>query len=110
MEALDRFYALSAPIRREIISLLSSGDQLTATKISEKFQVSPSAISQHLKILLNSDLLNMHKHAQQRIYQINSDAIKELESWASQIVNSLEDIGGLIEGAGDQPLTDGANK
>ncbi len=97
METLDKFYALSAPIRRDIIALLSEGDQLTATAIAEKFQVSPSAISQHLKVLLNSDLLEMHKHAQQRIYQLNSVAIKELESWAGGIVGRLEKVTKVIE-------------
>ena len=92
METLNKFYALSAPIRREIIALLSDGDRLTATAIAEKFQVSPSAISQHLKVLLGSDLLEMHKQAQQRIYQLNSTAIKELESWAGEIVNQLEKV------------------
>jgi DNA-binding transcriptional ArsR family regulator len=97
METLDKFCALSAPIRREIIALLSEGDQLTAKAIVEKFQVSPSAISQHLKVLLNSDLLKMNKQAQQRIYQLNSSAIKELGDWASEIVNRLDKVGKVAE-------------
>ncbi len=51
---MDKFYALSAPIRREILALLSEGEQLTATAIANSFKVSPPAISQHLKVLLNS--------------------------------------------------------
>lgn len=86
---MDKFYALSAPIRREIIALLSEGDKLTATAIAEKFQVSPSAISQHLKVLLNSSLLQMHKQAQQRIYELNPAGILELETWANQIAEQL---------------------
>lgn len=97
METLDKFYALSAPIRREIIALLSDGGQLTASAIAEKFQVSPPAISQHLKVLLNSDLLEMHKQAQQRIYQLNMDAIKELESWAGGIVNQLDQVSKVVD-------------
>jgi DNA-binding transcriptional ArsR family regulator len=97
METLDKFYALSAPIRREIIALLSEGNQLTATAIAEKFEISPSAISQHLKVLLSSDLLEMHKQAQQRIYQLNSAAIKELESWAGEIVGQLEKVSKAVE-------------
>lgn len=97
MEKLDKFYALSAPIRREIIALLSDGEQLSATAIAEKFQVSPPAISQHLKVLLNSDILEMHKQAQQRIYQLNSAAISELETWASEIVTQLDKVGRLVE-------------
>ena len=97
MDKLDKFYALSAPIRREIIALLSDGDQLTATTIAEKFQISPSAISQHLKVLLNSDIVEMHKQAQQRIYQLNVIAISELETWASGIVSQLDKVGHLVD-------------
>lgn len=97
MKTFDKFYALSAPIRREIVALLSEGDQLTATAIAEKFQVSPSAISQHLKVLLNSDLLEMHKQAQQRIYQLNSSAIKELETWAGEIAGHLDKVSKIVD-------------
>ena len=97
MDKLDKFYALSAPIRREIIALLSDGDQLTATAIAEKFQISPPAISQHLKVLLSSDILKMHKQAQQRIYQLNASAISELETWANDIVTHLDKVGNLVE-------------
>jgi DNA-binding transcriptional ArsR family regulator len=103
METLDKFYALSAPIRREIIGLLSDGDQLTATAIADKFQVSPSAISQHLKVLLNSDLLEMHKQAQQRIYQLNSAAIKELEDWASEIASQLDKVNKMVNSPVGKP-------
>ena len=110
MEALDKFYALSAPIRREIIALLSDGDQLTASAIAEKFDVSPSAISQHLKVLLNSDLLEMHKQAQQRIYQLNSVAIKELESWAGGIVGQLEKVTKVVENRVSKPSPEETTK
>jgi DNA-binding transcriptional ArsR family regulator len=97
MEKIDKFYALSAPIRREIIALLSEGDQLTATAIAESFRVTPSAISQHLKVLLNTDIVTMHKQAQQRIYQLNATAIQELESWASEIVAQLDTVAKVVE-------------
>jgi len=97
MDKFDKFYALSAPIRREIINLLSDGEQLTATAIADKFQVSPPAISQHLKVLLNSSLVQMHKQAQQRIYELNPAAILELETWASQITTQLTKVGRLAE-------------
>lgn len=97
MEKLDKFYALSAPIRREIITLLSDGEQLTATAIAKSFCVSPSAISQHLKVLLNTDIVCMHKQAQQRIYRLNSTAMIELESWASEIVAQLNKVGRVVD-------------
>lgn len=87
---MDKFFALAAPIRREIIAILSDGEQLTATMIAEKFQLTPAAISQHLKVLLSSNLVQMHKEAQKRIYELNPIGIAELESWASQIATQLK--------------------
>lgn len=87
---MDKFYALSAPIRREIIAMLADGEQLTATAIADKFKVSPPAISQHLKVLLSSDIVRMHKQAQQRIYELNPASLLELENWAKQMVKHFE--------------------
>jgi DNA-binding transcriptional ArsR family regulator len=82
---MDKFSALADPTRRKILEILASSGQLSATDISDKFQVTPSAISQHLKVLREANLVRMEKRAQQRIYQINPETIFELEAWARQI-------------------------
>lgn len=82
---MDMFSALAGPTRRKILEMLARNGQLSATEICEKFQVSPPAISQHLKVLREAKLVLMEKRAQQRIYRINPDAMLELEEWASQI-------------------------
>ncbi len=82
---MDIFYALSDPTRRKILELLASQGELTATQIYANFQVSPPAISQHLKVLREANLVKMEKHAQQRIYQINPEAVLELEDWSKQL-------------------------
>ena len=101
---MDKFYALSAPIRREIIALLADGDQLSATAIADKFRVSPPAISQHLKVLLNTKLVSMHKQAQQRIYELNPEAMFELEAWAKQMVKHFDSAGDLINKKDTKPV------
>ena len=82
---MDKFSALADPTRRKIIEMLAVNGQLSATDISDKFQVSPSAISQHLKVLREANVVQMEKRAQQRLYQINPAAMFELEEWAKQI-------------------------
>ncbi len=82
---MDIFSALADPTRRKIMELLASNGQLTATEISAKFEITPPAISQHLKILREADLVKMEKKAQQHIYRINPDAMLELEGWARQL-------------------------
>src|SRR5580700_1490059 len=65
--------------------MLASNGQLSATTISDNFTVSAPAISQHLKVLREANLVQMEKHAQQRIYHLNPDAMLEVEDWAKQI-------------------------
>ena len=87
---MDVFFALAEPTRRQIIELLSSQGQLSASDISHKFHVSAPAISQHLKVLREAELVQMEKRAQQRIYQINPDKFDELEIWIKQMKQGWE--------------------
>jgi len=82
---MDIFYALADPTRRKILELLASQGQLSATQIYANFAISPPAISQHLKVLREAKLVKMEKHAQQRIYQINPEAMLELEDWSKNL-------------------------
>jgi DNA-binding transcriptional ArsR family regulator len=82
---MDKFSALADPTRRKIMELLAGSGELSATDIAGQFPVSPPAISQHLKILREADLVLMEKRAQQRIYRINPEAMFEVEMWAQKL-------------------------
>ena len=82
---MDVFYALSDPTRRKILELLASQGQMTASDIYANFTTSSPAISQHLKVLREAGLVKMEKHAQQRLYQINPEAVLELEDWSKRL-------------------------
>ncbi len=82
---MDVFAAIAQPTRRSILEMLAEGGQLTASQISHRFRVSPPAISQHLKILRQAQLVRMHKHHQQRIYELNPEAVHDVEDWARQM-------------------------
>lgn len=82
---MDIFSALADPTRRSIIELLSQNGELSATQIGERFQISPPAISQHLKVLREANLVLVEKRAQQRIYRVNRQAMQELEEWTALI-------------------------
>jgi len=79
------FSALADPTRRKIIEILATNGQLSATEICEKFPVSSPAISQHLKILREAELVQVEKRAQQRIYQLNPKALLVLQDWTQQM-------------------------
>jgi DNA-binding transcriptional ArsR family regulator len=84
---MDVFYALAEPRRRKIIEILANKGSLSATAICDNFKITPQAISQHLKILLEAKILRMERHAQKRIYQINPDSMLEVEKWTRQMEN-----------------------
>ena len=79
------FYALAEPTRRDIIELLASNGQLSATDIFDNFAVSAPAISQHLRVLREANVVRVEKRAQQRIYRINPEAMSEIEGWVQQM-------------------------
>jgi DNA-binding transcriptional ArsR family regulator len=88
---MDKFSALADPTRRFILEMLARSGQLSATEICAKFQVTPSAISQHLKVLREANLILMEKRAQQRLYRINPQAVDELEQWVKQLTQRWEE-------------------
>jgi DNA-binding transcriptional ArsR family regulator len=82
---MDVFYALADPRRRKIIELLANNGQLSATQISDKFNVTAQAISQHLRVLLDAKLLLVQKSAQKRIYKLNTAEMLEMEEWTKHM-------------------------
>jgi DNA-binding transcriptional ArsR family regulator len=84
---MDTFYALAEPTRRKIIELLARYGELSATEISDRFDVSAPAISQHLKVLREAELVTVEKRAQQRIYRLNPQAVDQVEDWARQVTS-----------------------
>lgn len=87
---MDTFSALAEPTRRTIVELLVKSGQMSATDIYNKFTVSNPAISQHLKVLKEANLVEVEKRAQQRIYKINTASISELEQWINNLTSILE--------------------
>ena len=82
---MDVFYALADPTRRKILELLADQGKLPASEIYAHFSASAPAISQHLKVLREAGLVKMEKRAQQHIYQINPQAMLEVEDWSKQL-------------------------
>lgn len=77
--------ALAEPRRFRIVELLAKEGQMNATDIANRFEITPAAISQHLKLLREAKIVTMEKRAQRRLYQINPAAFAELEAWSRQV-------------------------
>lgn len=72
--------ALSDPIRREILELLRSG-RLSAGEIGEKFPVSGAAVSKHLSVLKNADLIRDARAGKYIFYELNTSVLEEVMLW-----------------------------
>ena len=76
--------ALSDPSRREILELLKAG-RLSAGEIAEKFPVSGAAISKHLSVLKDADLIRDTREGKFIYYELNTSVLEEVMLWLAQL-------------------------
>ena len=78
--------ALSDPNRREILELLKSG-RLSAGEIAEKFPVSGAAVSKHLSVLKDADLIRDTREGKFIFYELNTSVLEEVMLWLTGLSN-----------------------
>ena len=74
--------ALSDPVRREILELLRSG-RLSAGEIADKFPISGAAVSKHLSVLKEADLIWDTREGKFIFYELNTSVLEEVMLWIS---------------------------
>ena len=72
--------ALSDPIRRQILELLKT-DRMPAGEIAEKFPVSGAAVSKHLTVLKEADLIRDAREGKFIYYELNTSVLEEVMLW-----------------------------
>lgn len=82
--------ALSDPIRRDILTLLKSG-RMSAGEICEHFEVTGAAISRHLSVLREADLIRDTREGKFIYYELNASVFEELLMWVSDIKGGKND-------------------
>lgn len=83
MKETNIFKVLADQQRREILIMLKDG-RLNAGEIAEKLQVTPAALSYHLKLLKSADLVSEYKEKNFIFYEINTTVFDELILWINQ--------------------------
>jgi len=76
----DVFQAISDPIRREIILLLTE-DKLTLNGVADNFKISRPAISKHVKILEECGLVKINQEGRERYCTVNPEPLNEVYDW-----------------------------
>ena len=82
--------ALSDPIRREILEMLKAG-RLSAGEISNRFSVSGAAISKHLSVLREADLIRDAKEGKFIFYELNTSVLEEVILWLTGLKGEKND-------------------
>ncbi len=82
--------ALSDPIRREILEMLKGG-RMAAGEISEKFPVSGAAVSKHLSVLREADLIRDAREGKFIYYELNTSVLEEVMLWISGLKGEKHD-------------------
>jgi DNA-binding transcriptional ArsR family regulator len=82
---VDAFHALGEPRRRRVVEILAHRGTLTASQICEEFDVTPQAISQHLRVLREANVIHMERRAQQRLYTFNPRSTTQMQAWAADM-------------------------
>ena len=76
--------ALADPIRREILNLLKQGE-LSAGEITDHFDVTAAAISRHLSVLKEADLIRDTRRGKFIYYELNASVLEEIMLWISEL-------------------------
>ncbi|MBI3711635.1 MAG: helix-turn-helix transcriptional regulator [Burkholderiales bacterium] len=79
------FAALADPTRFQIVTMLARRGRLAVAEIGREFSISAPAISQHLKVLKEAQVVLVEVQAQQRIYTINPEGIRDVEQWVNEV-------------------------
>ena len=76
--------ALSDPIRREILNMLKAG-RLSAGEIGDRFDVTAAAISRHLSVLKDADLIRDERAGKYIYYELNASVLEEIMLWIKDL-------------------------
>ena len=83
VEATDVFRALADPTRRVILSTLRDGG-LAVADIASAFPVSRPAVSKHLRILKEADLVVEQRLGRNRVYALNAGPLQDVDDWLDE--------------------------
>ena len=79
----DIFQAIADPTRRAIITLIAL-QAMTPNAIADNFHISRQAVSKHLRILTECELVKQEYKGREIYYQLEIDKMKEIDKWIEQ--------------------------
>ncbi len=85
----DVFQAIADPTRRAIL-LLIAAQAMTPNALAEEFHTSRQAVSKHIQILTECELVKQEQKGREIYYHINATKMKEIDKWMEQFKKILQ--------------------
>lgn len=79
----DVFDAIADPSRRRLIRLLAEAAEVPLHELTAQFQMGRTAVSKHLTILKEANLVNDRKVGRETRYRLNAAPLREIQDWVS---------------------------
>jgi DNA-binding transcriptional ArsR family regulator len=79
----DIFQAIADPTRRAIIALIAV-QAMTPNALAEHFDTTRQAVSKHLQILMECEVVRQQQQGREIYYQLDMDKMKEIDQWLEQ--------------------------
>jgi DNA-binding transcriptional ArsR family regulator len=90
------FAALGDPVRRLILELLAAGEQPTGSLVAalrSRMPISQPAVSQHLKVLREANLVSVRAEGTRRIYALDQAGLDAAQAWLARLADPLGPFG-----------------
>ncbi|MGC3947138.1 MAG: metalloregulator ArsR/SmtB family transcription factor [Chryseolinea sp.] len=85
----DVFQAIADPTRRAILLLLAA-QAMTPNAMAEEFHTSRQAVSKHIQILTECEMVKQEQRGREIYYHVNATKMKEIDKWIEQFKSILE--------------------
>ena len=81
---IETFAALAEPNRLRIVELLRDGPR-PVNEIGERLRLNQPQVSKHLRVLREAGLVQVHPRAQQRLYELRGQPLRQLHDWLERL-------------------------
>ena len=96
----DVFHAIAHPARRAILVTLKDGER-AASDLAEPFRMTFAAISQHLRVLEEAELVSVRRDGRQRLYRLHPKPLQDVVSWVGEFAaffnQRLDSLGDYLD-------------
>ena len=79
----DVFHAIAHPVRRSILVALKV-EERSASELAEPFRMTFGAISQHLRVLEEADLVEVRREGRHRFYSLRPEPLQGVVTWVDE--------------------------